>query len=188
MENRSEFTLEESVEMTDLNKSFYIDEELDLDLKQVSEPVFEDAQLDFRNMTLEEECSSALVCPKFGPETLLPDVMDNQHQKKDYKRCKSCGKLKNMYNYRIHEKRCTRTFMDSKNRQVTSDLFNCISCEKTFSKKTGLVLHIKTTKLCGKPQKNSCKDRGGNRSRHSFKEWNIFCKNAEYENNYSRQL
>ena len=188
MMDSSDLTLEESEEMMDLNKSFYIDEELDLDLKQVSEPVFEDAQLDLKTLTLEEESSTGLVRPQFGHESLLSDVLDNQYQKKYYKRCKSCGKLKNMFSFRIHEKRCTRNVMDFKNRQVTSDIFNCLSCEKTFTKKTGLVLHMKTTKVCGKPQKRSCNHGGVNRSRHSFKELSIFHKNRENGQHFSRQL
>ena len=116
MDRNFDSTLEENGEMMDLNKSFYILDDLDMDLKQVSEPMFEDAQLDLKKMTLEEGNSNSdgLVIPQFGPASLLADAMDDQCDKNSFKRCMSCGKLKNMRDYRIHEKRCTWKSMDFK--------------------------------------------------------------------------
>ena len=53
--NIMEFTLEENDEVMDMNKSFYISDDLDIDLKQIQEPMFEGAQLDFKNISLDEE-------------------------------------------------------------------------------------------------------------------------------------
>ena len=83
-----EFTLEEHDEVMDMNKSFYISDDLDLDLKQIAEPMFEDAQLDFKNLSLDEESTKknshitkGMVLPRFGPESLLGEAIDNLFDK-----------------------------------------------------------------------------------------------------------
>ena len=181
-----EFTLEEHDEVMDMNKSFYISDDLDVDLKQIQEPMFEDAQLDFKNLSLDEETmkkksyvTQGMILPKFGPTSLLGDAIDDLFDKNNYKKCKGCGKLKNMLEYRNHEKRCTRKSMDSQERRVNTDLFKCLHCLKSFSKKSALVLHVKTTKTCAnaidgvKTDHRPCKHcsrtfSGKNLSRHIF--------------------
>ena len=46
----------------DLNKAFYITDDLDIDLKQVAEPTFEEAQLDLKNLYLDEETRKNKSC------------------------------------------------------------------------------------------------------------------------------
>ena len=157
-----DFTLEENDEvMVDLNKSFYIDDELDVDLKRIEDPVFEETQLDFNNLSMQENVtvekkshsSKGLVLPKFGDENLLGEALDDLFDKNNYKSCKGCGKLKNLLEYRTHKKRCLRmrmSFIQPDNIGKVTNLFNCIYCAKTFSKKSALVLHTKTARDCGK--------------------------------------
>ena len=183
-----ELTLEENDEVMDMNKSFYMSDDLDIDLKQIQEPMFEDAQLDFKNMSLDEETmkkksymTQGMILPKFGPATKIGDAIDDLFDKNNYKKCKGCRKLKNLLEFRNHEKRCTRKSMDAQqSRQlITTDMFKCLHCMKTFSKKSALVLHVKTTKSCGKgidgvkmepkPCKNCSRTFSGrNLSRHIF--------------------
>ena len=148
-----EFTsLEENDKVMDMNKSFYISDDLDIDLKQIQEPMFEDAQLDFKNMSLDEETmkkksymTQGMILPKFGPATLIGDATDELFDKTNYKKCKGCGKLKSFLEFRNHERRCYRKSMDAQQsrRLITTDIFKCIHCMQTFSKKSALVLHVK---------------------------------------------
>ena len=85
-----------------MNKSFYTSDDLDIDLKQIQEPMFEDAQLDFKNMSLDEETvkkksymTQGMILPKFGPATLIGDAIDDLFDKTNYDKCKGCGLLKN---------------------------------------------------------------------------------------------
>ena len=167
-----DFTLEENDEVflpnvMDLNKSFCISDDLDIDLKEVAEPMFEEAQLDFKNLSLDEETmkkksdvSQGMILPKFGPRSLISEAIDGLFDKNNYKSCKGCGKLKNLLEFRNHEKKCRRKSMIPKRK---TDVFKCSHCLKIFSMRSALVLHVKTTKSCGnaldgvKYDQKSCK-------------------------------
>ena len=98
--------------------------------------------LDEETMKKKSYMTQGMILPKFGPATLIGDAIDDLFDKTNYKKCKGCGKLKNLLEFRNHEKRCTMDAQQSR-RLITTDKFKCIHCMKTFSKKSALVLHVK---------------------------------------------
>merc|ERR1719342_181608 len=150
-----ELTLEESAESLDLNKSFYMLDDLDVNLKENIEPSFEDAQLQMGNLSLGEQNHKTqhknMKVTRFDPETLLLDSMDNLLQLNNCKKCKVCGKKKNVFEISNHEKKCKKQSDDIilKTDTKIAGVISCKYCGESFSKQSLLVQHIKTSKVCG---------------------------------------
>ena len=75
----------------DLNKSFYLDEDLEIDLKQPEEPIIEEAFFDLKCLSLQNEKPKKLasrVKPTFLEETMPIEVV--KKMKSSLKRCQKC--------------------------------------------------------------------------------------------------
>ena len=133
--------------VVDLNKSFYFDDDLDMDLKQAEDPRMEDAHLDLRSLSLDHSSSSSdsslnstftsdskiftsSSAPGFATEKLLSEAVDTVF---------SNNLLKNV---RIKEKKNRKSLIPiaswrknktSENSETAKK--SCQSCLKYFPKK-----------------------------------------------------
>lgn len=122
------------------NMDFTMEEEL-----KHGDGMIDEARLHLGNLSFDESRSKnksnktknllTQVLPKFGPESQISAAMENLVlDKKTFKKCKSCGKLKNMLEFRNHERNCTRS------------MYKCLSCKKPFHESV-LEVHEKRCSL-----------------------------------------
>ena len=109
----------------DLNKSFYVDNDLDLDLKQPEDSILEDTFIDmkflslnYKSETKKDTMLSNTVIPFFPSEKLLFETSDKSFRKKSLRKSKSTGNLKGVSKIRSHGKRVKKSLVRSK--RVTS--------------------------------------------------------------------
>ena len=100
----------------DLNKSFYVDSDLDLDLMQAEDPILEDTFIDmkylslnFKNETNEDKKLSNTVIPCFSSEKLLFEASDKSYRRKSLRKAKSTGSLKGVSKINRHRKRIRKS-------------------------------------------------------------------------------
>merc|ERR1712126_226384 len=132
----------------DLNKSFYVDSDLDLDLMQAEDPVLEGTFIDmkslslnFKNETNEEKVLSKTVIPCFPTEKLLFETSDKCFRRKPMRKSKSTGSLKGVSKIQRHKKRARKSLPRPK----------CFT--KTSNAKVGITFlypsTLRTTKVYG---------------------------------------
>ena len=133
--------------VVDLNKSFYFDDDLDMDLKQAEDPRMEDAHLDLRSLSLDHSSSSSdsslnstftsnskiftsPSAPGFATEKLLSEAVDTVF---------SNNLMKNI---RIKEKKNRKSLIpiaswrkNKTNENNETAKKSCQSCLKYFPKK-----------------------------------------------------
>merc|ERR1712098_196302 len=134
--------------VVDLNKSFYFDEDLEIDLKQPEEQVMEEAFFDLKCLSLKPNEKTKLasrVKPAFLEETMPIEVV--KKMKSSLKRCQKCEVLLNSEKVRRHEKRCKPFSF-----QLLPNQSN-ISCCVKFSSKN------KDPKMSKSFSRNSCKSK-----------------------------
>ena len=116
----------------DLNKSFYLDEDLEIDLKQPEEPIIEEAFFDLKCLSLQQNEKpkklASRVKPTFLEETMPIEVV--KKMKSSLKRCQKCQLLLNSNKIRRHEKRCKPFSF-----QLLPTKNNCRTCCIKFSSK-----------------------------------------------------
>ena len=138
----------------DLNKSFYLDEDLEIDLKQPEEPIIEEAFFDLKCLSLQKNKDSKMqkqfpkklasrVKPTFLEESMPIEVV--KKMKSSLKRCQKCQLLLNSNKIRRHEKRCKPFSF-----QLLPTKNNCRSCCIKFSSKN------KDSKMQKQFPKNTC--------------------------------
>ena len=160
-----DFSLEEHSEVMDLNKSFYLDPELEVDLCAAEEPDCAEAELDLRQLSLAENGSESSSQappptrprPAFQQEELLRETLDTLQEaaRQGYKTCRSCRQLLSLQEVRAHERRCRRGAGPgawpgaARAPLCSADQFQCLRCERRFGSKSSLVVHCKGRRSCG---------------------------------------
>merc|ERR1712126_128935 len=112
----------------DLNKSFYVDSDLDLDLMQAEDPVLEDTFIDMKSLSLsfkneknEEKVLSKTVIPCFPSEKLLFETSDKSFRREPMRKSKSTGSLKGVSKIQRRKKRARKSLPRPKHFTKTSN-------------------------------------------------------------------
>ena len=129
-----------TVNMEDLNQSFYLLENIECDQ-------FEETQEYFENLRISDKKKDT----GLAEEKLLSEAVGRMmfKERSCFKKCRGCGNLKNVFEMRNHEKRCKGRKQLLAQLSDTEMLeFKCSSCSIIFSRRSGLRQH-RNNKLCG---------------------------------------